>query len=375
MTTGFPAVWGQGFWGNNVWEDVPDEPPPPDDTTYGETGITHSIEFSVMLRLECDIAWSSPPPAITPIRNYRAVMDDYRITGGIPVAPPTLDCAVPILVSVDPKGVSVPKDSRDLPADIDTAATLRWIAQDQYLNANDAIAQWFDTTGQLAWTSYDTWQPQLDDTYDYQIPRPHNAELVQRSALIFDSTLGSCMNTTLSIDPVNFESDIEFLIVLWTHPLVSGQQFSSILDNGQSVQGFHDMPYVPGDTLSGGQRQALARYSDKLVLWQSTVGVPMYWTQVSGGRPILYRIRYGAHPLMQMWGPANAHMSYAGPTYKPPLVPLCSDYILGRMFNRLDSDVGGGMHLFEINYYDHMLTDSAVNHAVAELDSCYAITA
>lgn len=371
---GFPGVWGSGFWDNNVWETVPDQPPPTDDSTYGDTNATHSIEFAVTVRLDQEIAWSSPPAQITPLRNYRSVMGDYRVTTGIPVSPPTLDAAVPILVSVDPKGVAVPKDSRDLPSDIDTLATLRWIAQDQYVNADDVIMQWWDTTGTLSWDSYDSWMPVLDDTYDYQITRPNNAEIVQRSCMMFNAAYGMCMNTSLSINPVNNLDDIEFLMVLWTHPLIGDQEFSALLDNGQAMQGFHDMPYVPGDSLTG-VHQALHRYPDKIVHWEDADGMPLHWTQVSAaGRPVLYRVRYGKHPLIEVWGPTNSHMSYATPTHPGDGPPLCSDYVLGRIFNRLDETCNGGMHLFEINYYDHELSTTDAAAAVAALKSCYAIS-
>lgn len=372
MSLGFPAVWDEGYWDNNVWEDVPGTTPPPDDTVYVDTGATHSIEMALTIHLEQDIAWSRPPASVIPLRNYRAVMGDYRVTGGIPVSPPTLDCAVPVLVSVDPSGVAVPSTKRKSPEEVQTLATLRWYAQSQFVSAGDTQMQWWDDSATLAWNAYGTFQPLLDETYDYQISRPHNAEVVSRSALIFDPALGSCMSASMSINPINDADDVEFFLVLWCHPLIGGQQFSALLDNGQDLQGFHDLPYVPGDSLSG-RHQALHRYSDKLVLWEDDLGIPLRWAQVSGGRPVLYRVRYGMHPLVEVWGPTNLHMSYAGPAQEQ--APLCADYVLGRVFNRLDLASNGGMHLFEVDYYDHALTNSDAAVVVAALNACYAITA
>ena len=369
--TGFPGVWDEGFWDNNVWEDVPPPDIPPDTDDYFDTGATHSIEFSVTLRLEQEIPWSRPPPAITPLRNFRAVMGDYRVVSGRPVSPPTLDCAVPILVSVDPKGVAVPSDSRALPTDLDIDATLRWCAADQYYSTDEVIAQWWDTTGTVTWSAYDTFQPVLDDTYDYQIARPNNAEIVQRSALMFNSANGTCMNTSLSINPINNAESVEFFMVLWTHPLIGVQQYSVLLDNGQSISGTHDLPWIPGDSLSG-RHQAFYRYPDKLVLWQDTLGIPLHSAQVSSGRPVLYRIRFGVHPLIETWGPSNTHLSYKGPVQDQ--APLCSDYVLNRMFNRVDPVTNGGMHLFEVDYFDHELSTAEAAAVVAELNSCYAIS-
>jgi hypothetical protein len=381
------AYWGQGVWGVDTWLGATVVPPdpgtaPPTDvgtgqppgTGYSSTAGRATIEIGVSMSITQLIDYQPPPPQIVPLRNYRSVMNDFRVLSGRPVAAPVLDVSVPVTVSVGTTQVPLPDLTRALPPDIDTLATLRWIADNDFVvqSADGNTLWWWDTTGAVAWSAYDTFQPLYADDYSYLIPKPHTAEVLLRPAMVFEAALGSCMNTSVSTSPVSGAQDVEFLMVVWSHPLAAGMQASSILDSGGQVSGGGDMPFAPGDMVSG-MRQGLQRFNGGLVMWQDDVGFQMWWAQVSSGRPVLARVRFGVNPLIECWGPSGVHMLTT--ELPQPLEGLATNYVLGRLFNQVSAATNAGMHLMEISYYDHPIADADLAVIVQALDSCYAVSA
>ena len=383
------GLWKKGTWGVDVWGTpvvVPPDPgtPPPGGEGVGQPGGsgyddltgTSTIEMGVSMSITQLIDYRPPPPQVVPHSYYRSVMNDDRVLAGRPVSPPVVDVSVPVTVSVGLTGVPMPDLSRALPEDIDTQASLRWYTDDSYVrtSADGYSMWWYDMTGEVAWTSYGTYQPLRASDYSYLIPMPNSAEILARPAMVFNPLLGNCMNTTVSIDPVNSVDDVEFVMVVWSHPLVSGAKASTILDNGNAVRGSQKMPFAVSDSITG-MRQGLSRFSGGgLLLWQGQIGFPMWWTQISTGRPVLVRVRYGTRPMLECWGPKGLHMSHH-PVLEQPSTALSTNYVLGRQFGQVSAITNAGMHLMEVNYYDHALDDAEAAEIVQTLDSCYAISA
>jgi hypothetical protein len=354
------------------------QPTPPGWKGYVDTSGKLAIEASTSLVMLSDVNYAPPPPGVVPLRNFRTVTGDYRIYRGVPVAPPICDSAVPILVSVDPDGVSLPDLSRALPDDIDTLATLRWIAADAYVSydANGETMFWTDTEGQVAWSSYDTWQPLLDEDYSYRLEVSLNStEILSRSALVFDAILGSCMSTQLSLNPMTLAENVEFVLVFRPHSFNSTTRYSSYLDNGDPIQGYHDMPFEVGDSLYG-QRQGFSRHTDpdRMVLIQDKERYQLNWTSKvsSSSGPIIARLRFGTEPLIEIWGDKDTHSRYSIPDV--PAEALATNFVLGRRFGSLSQETNGGMHLFEVNYYDHMVERAEMNAIAEALDTVYAVS-
>jgi hypothetical protein len=382
------GIWGTGTWGVDVWGTpviVPPDPgtaPPgsagvgqPGGSGYTGIGVVATIELGASMMITQMIQYAPPPPQVIPLRNYRSVMDSFRVLGGKPVAPPVIDVSIPVGVTVGLTQVPVPNSARALPPDIDTGATLRWYADSYFLHYSGSghETQWLDTEGDVAWTAYDTYQPVFAPGYNYLIPSPNSAESLTRPALVFDPTRGTCMNTDLSLDEVNSVDDLEWLMVVWSHPLAAGAQASTILDNGGPVQGLIAMPFAVSDSVVG-MRQGLSRFTgDGLLLWQDQTGFPMWWAQISNGRPVLVRARFGEHPLLECWGPKGIHMVHRS-VLDQPRQALASNYVLGREFGQVSAQTNAGMHLMEINYYDHALGDDELASAVQALDACYAVS-
>ena len=233
---------------------------------------------------------------------------------------------------------------------------------------------WFDTTGMAAWNSYDAYQPLLADDYSYTIPTPNRAELINRPAIVFDPRQGSCMNTRVSTVAVSSAEAVEFLFVVWSHPLAGGSQASTILDNGDAVRGTQNLPFVMNDAVLGGMRQGYARFAGGLMLWQDETGFPMWWSQISNGRPVLVRARYGQQPLLEAWGPNGLHMGHNS-ALPQDREAFATNYVLGRAYGSVSTATNAGMHLMEVNYYDHPISDDDLAAAVNALDSCYAVSA
>lgn len=375
MTT--PAgVWDQTDWGNSTWGTVPPAVFPPQQGTFADIAAALKIEASTALVYVHEVTYNPPPPKIVPLRNFRSQMNDYRIVAGIPVNPPVLDVAVPVLVSVSTSGqVPVPSEKRPLPDDITTSATLRFIAEDLYVTSSPdgSVLSWTDTTGAVAWTGYDVWQPSLDDDYSYQLATKNSAELIPRSAMVFEAMLGQCMNANFYGVPLVGLADLEFWFVVNSHAPVAGMRSAGLLDTGDLVQGFNTMPFNPGDSLVG-EQLAVTRYLDKIIAWQDDVGYPLVYPMVIGsGRPVLLRARFGQHPLIEGWGPGGSHVSYRPQPL--PQADLACNWVLGRIANQVSMVTNGGMHLFEIDYFDHMLADSDATALLHSLDSCYAVSA
>jgi hypothetical protein len=341
---------------------------------FYETGVDTTVQVSATLLVEEVISWSAPPRQILPLRNYRAVMGEYRMLGGTPKSPPPLDCAIPVRVSLmNPADISVPSATRKTPAEVDTQATLRWITDPAYLVGDGGlIGQWWDTTSSVSWNAHDTWEPLYADDYVYLIPKPNTDEVVARPSLVFDNSFGTCMDMLLTGSMTSNDENIEFFIVTSSHPLASGQQVSSIFDNGDPVQGSADMPFDPGDSLPG-TRQALQRIpGGKLVAYQDKLSMALAWPQSTSGRPILIRMRFGTRPVLETWGAKRARMVYHAP--KQARTPLSVNYVLGRQFGKVSAVTNAGMHLFEVDYYDHALTDDEVEDIAHAYDICYAIS-
>jgi len=345
------------------------------DGGFEETGGTATIQIGMSLVVEQEIPWSDPPPQIVPLRYFRAVMSDYRVLSGIPKAPPVLDCAVPVFVTLDPSGAAIPSITRPLPGDVDNGATVRWLVGDEYisLNPDGTEMDWLDIDGSVAWTSYDLWNPQFEDDYTYTVIKQTAAdEVLLRPALVFDQGLGNCMNTSLSINDLSGAEDIEFWFVVSTDPLVGGQLYHSFLDIGDEVIGFHDLPWTPPDSLPG-RRLALQRDPNSVNAVQDSLQFQIDQTMSSGtGRPLLVRVRYGVHPMLDWWGPKNSQMHLVFPTQSR--LPLSMNFVLGREHGQLDPATCAGMHLFEVNYFDHMLSSTEAAQVTSALLPAYAIT-
>ena len=385
------AVWGKGVWQKDIWGPQPDPvPPDPSDPGPGAPGSVSpypnptpgliidmggraSIEISTVMCMTQLITYVPPPPKIVPLRNYRAVMSDFRVLTGIPRNPPAVDVSIPINVTVGTTAVPLPDLTRKRPDEIDTKATLRWIAESARVkySAAGTVMRWWDITNRVAWTAYGTYQPLFADDYSYQVPKQNSAEVINRGALVFDADYGNCMNTSVSTIPTSGADAAEFVMVVWSHPLASGVKASSLLDTGNEVRGVVAMPFTPGDT-SAGMRQGLQRYQGGLTFWQDNTSFPVDWAQISSGRPVLIRVRFGKDPILECWGPSGTRQTFRAPPQKHK--DLSTNYVLGRAFNLVSKATNAGMHLMEINYYDHPVDDADMTLYAQSLTSCYAVS-
>ena len=122
-------------------------------------------------------------------------------------------------------------------------------------------------------------------------------------------------------------------------------------------------------------RQGFARFAGGLMLWQDETGFPMWWAQISTGRPVIVRARYGQQPLLEAWGPKGLHMVHTSalPTQDRGGV---RHQLRARAGVRIDlgPPPNAGMHLMEVDYYDHPIPDDELAAAVNALDSCYAVS-
>jgi hypothetical protein len=91
------------------------------------------------------------------------------------------------------------------------------------------------------------------------------------------------------------------------------------------------------------------------------------------GRPVILRVRFGVHPMMERWGPKNSHLANMHIPDQPRL-PLSTNFVLGRQFDSVDPATNAGMHLFEINYFDHWPSSAQRDQLVQDLSSVYAVS-
>jgi hypothetical protein len=325
------------------------------------------IEFWCHMVAGQEIPLTAPPPQVVPLRYYRAEMNDYRLLHGIPKTPPVLDCAVPVYVSLLGEA-GVPDLTRTDPKDIDTFATIRWLATGETVATNeDGDLFWNNFSSnpdgqQLSWSSYDVFTPALVDDYGYLIPKnTTEQEWIQRPALVFDALFANHMSTQVSFGPVTGEPTIEWWLVLMTHPFNPGQDHHSILDIGNQVTGFSDMPFPVTDTLAGRQ-MSVHRHPDVIEAHQDQSdtdpdGVADFTVDATQmnvtGRPILIRVVFGNNPMIQVYGPRG----FFGSRGVKPQQPrnLSTNFVLGRPYGWVDPAQAAGMHLFEVNFYDHTM--------------------
>lgn len=362
------SLW---YWFGGAWTEIDIS----GQITRISTRAKFDIQASAALILTQTVNYQPPLPKVIPWRNFRAVMDDYRVVQGMPVRPPILDCFAPIITTVNTHGVAIPNTKRPLPEEIGTAATLRWIASDPYVTYSEDSSQmwWVDRSGTQSWTAFEEERiPLLDEDYNYRVPRNNRAtEIFYRSAFVFVPTAGNSMNTSLSINPYATVDAIEFFFVLSCH-----DDNSNVLDIGDSVQGFFDMPFGVADSISGARQRVIFRSSDSARLQQGHRMLTVPVTAMTTGRPVIIRARFGQWPLIEQWGPHGRHHKETITKKDAATDPvnLATNYVLGRQRGQVAEDTNAGMHLFEIDYYDHGLERDDVELYVNRLSRCYGVT-
>lgn len=347
--------------------------------TISDVTARMDIRASAALTALQDVVYEEPPPKVIPLRHYRAQMNPYRIANGIPVAPPVLDCRVPVIVHLNREGAWIPNLTRQLPTQINTLATLRWIAADPFvvLNADSSQMWWLDTDSNVAWNSYTPWQPVLARNFNYRFANgARGTEVLYRSALVFQAVMGTCMDAKLSTLPDASVEAVEFFFVFWPHTFATGQSVANFFDTGDAVRSILDIPKDLSDSCVGARLRLHSPQENKLMLHQGSQSLTLPASQTAtGGRPVIVRLRFGQQPLIAWWGPKNTHQSLWVTTSNKAAQPvrIATNYILGRQKDLLSRKSNAGMHLYEINYYDHQLTQDQVDNIVHRLSAAYAV--
>jgi hypothetical protein len=348
-------------------------------TTY--IGMPLQVEMRASMIMELDTPYQPPPPQIVPLRHYRAVMNDYLLMNGIPVSPPIFDATVPVTVTYTP-GLAETPTTRPLPRAVNTGATLRWIADDQAISGDEETMTWVGmdakgNDGLNPWTSYDVFRPLFNDDNTYAIGH----ELFARSGLVFDASQATNMSTQVSINDQASDKGVTWLIVAALMPLLAGQTLHSVLVTGDEIFGYRDLPFNQADSANGLQ-QELQLTPTGISVWQyggvDFNGVPISPVQaaanyavLTGSRPVAWMANFGMAIGARRVGPKNLTSVVNGPAQVRQ--SMDTSYALGRARNLVSASTSASMILYEVNYFDHLLSTTEIATALAAVTSCYGI--